>query len=238
MLLELAAALQLIGLCEKTVAPPTVADIMRTESGFNPLVIHDNTTGRTFKPETVEEARTLGDGLVGIGHSVDVGLMQVNSANFPSLGLTVASALDPCTNIAAGAKVLAAGYQGGTTDEAQQQALRVAISRYNTGDAQRGFDNGYVHRVEASAGYLVPALKVPGGPAVAAPSIAPTPAALPDPNAPPSWDVWASQDYADHHHAGWQVMPDPMAATPDAADGKEAPSALALHASVLPVGTQ
>jgi hypothetical protein len=72
--------------------------------------------------------------------------MQINSANLARLGLTLESAFDPCKSVAAGAAVLAGGYAGGATHEGQQSALRVAISKYNTGDAQRGLANGYVQR--------------------------------------------------------------------------------------------
>jgi hypothetical protein len=48
--------------------------------------------------------------------TVDVGLAQVNSANFSWLGLTMESALDPCRNIAAGARVLFAKYNGNAPD--------------------------------------------------------------------------------------------------------------------------
>lgn len=114
------------------------------------------------------------------GYSVDVGLMQVNSTNLPRLGLTIADSFDPCTNIAAGAQILREGYAAAAQAEPgqPQRALRIAFSRYNTGDAQRGFHNGYVRKVEAAAEVVVPAIQLAGvlsarpGP----PSGAPTPA--------------------------------------------------------------
>jgi hypothetical protein len=48
--------------------------------------------------------------------TVDVGLAQVNSANFGWLGLTMESALDPCRNLAAGAAVLLVRYNGNPPD--------------------------------------------------------------------------------------------------------------------------
>jgi type IV secretion system protein VirB1 len=133
--------------------------------------------------------------------------MQINSANFDMLGLTLEAAFDPCKSVAAGAAILAGDYAGGDTHAGQQSALRVAISRYNTGDAQRGFSNGYVHKVEMAAGHIVPALDVNAGPGMmdsrplpATPLITPT-----DPNAPPSWDVWSSFDYAATHRQATQA---------------------------------
>jgi type IV secretion system protein VirB1 len=188
--------------CGPSVAPSTLASIARTESAFEPLSINDNTTGTSGVPATRNVALQIVSKLLKSGHSVDVGIMQINSGNFARLGLTPEAALDPCKSIMAAAVILAGDYAGGDTHERQQTALRVAISRYNTGDGQRGFANGYVHQVELAAGRIVPALDV--GAAPAAIDSQPLPAAAPtapvDPNAPPSWDVWSSFDYAAAHH--------------------------------------
>jgi type IV secretion system protein VirB1 len=191
--------------CAPSVAPSTLASIARTESGFEPLSIHDNTTGTSGAPATRDLAIQIASKLLEAGHSVDIGIMQINSANFARLGLTLEAAFDPCKSIAAGAAVLAGGYTGGDTHEGQQAALRVALSEYNTGDTQRGFTNGYVHKVEAAARGIVPALDVGLAPTATVsqppPAVAPiAPAAPIDPNAPPSWDVWPSFDYAAAHH--------------------------------------
>lgn len=160
MILGLATFMQLAASCAPSVAAETLAAIARTESGFEVYVMHDNDTGQTFKPESLVQAATLSSSLIGAGHNIDVGLMQVNSANFQRLGLTVVKALDPCASLAAGAQVLVDGYQGGASDDQRQTALRDAISRYNTGSSNGGYLNGYVARVEASATQIVPAIRV------------------------------------------------------------------------------
>ncbi|MGD0104443.1 MAG: transglycosylase SLT domain-containing protein [Rhodopila sp.] len=197
--------------CGTSVAPSTLASIARTESAFEPLAINDNTTRTRGVPPSREIAIQIASKLLEAGDSIDVGIMQINSANFERLGLTLEAAFDPCKSVAAGATVLAGGYVGGDTHEGQQSALRVAISRYNTGDAERGFANGYVHKVEVAAEHIVPALDV--GAAPAAIDSQPRPvavlAATVDPNAPPSWDVWSSFDYA-----ATQDTPAPAAARP------------------------
>ncbi len=187
--------------CGAIVAPSTLASVARTESAFQPLTINDNTTGTRGVPANQDIALRIASKLLAAGHSVDLGIMQINSANFAKVGLTTASAFDPCQSIAAAAMILSHSYAGGETHAAQQAALRVALSRYNTGDAQRGFDNGYVHKVELAARRVVPALDVGGLPTAAiSPAPAPPPS-LPsaDPNAPPDWDVWGSFDYAATH---------------------------------------
>jgi soluble lytic murein transglycosylase-like protein len=63
--------------------------IAQHESSLDPVAIHRNANG-----------------------TLDVGLAQVNSANFAWLGLTLQTALDPCRNLAAGARVLLAKYNG------------------------------------------------------------------------------------------------------------------------------
>jgi type IV secretion system protein VirB1 len=188
--------------CGPWVAPSTLASIARTESSFEPLAINDNTTRTSGVPASADIAIQVASKLIEARHSVDVGIMQINSGNLQTLGLKLDAAFDPCKSIAGAATILAGDFAGGgDSHEAQQAALRVAISKYNTGDGQRGFDNGYVHKVELAARRIVPALDVGTGPAAidSAPLPAAAPAPAPDPNAPPSWDVWASFDYDAAH---------------------------------------
>ncbi|PZR09430.1 MAG: conjugal transfer protein [Azospirillum brasilense] len=202
MILELAVAAQLAARCAPSVAFETLAAVMRTESGFRPFALGVNGPGGgAIFPETREAAVALAtDLIVRQGRSVDLGLMQVNSGNLRALGLTVAEVLNPCTNLAAGARILREGYAAASRGEADpQRALRVAFSRYNTGHPERGFDNGYVQRVQGAAEVVVPAIRLRGETAVAPPRPAATPVPeLPDddPDAPPEWDVWARATHA------------------------------------------
>lgn len=83
--------------------------------------------------------------------SVDVGLMQVSTAEAHKRGLDPESLLDTCTNLRAGWRILEDAYRIEVrTYGPGQTALQHALSRYNTGDTGRGFDNGYVHRVLAA----------------------------------------------------------------------------------------
>lgn len=76
--------------------------------------------------------------------------MQINSANFSRLGLTPETVFDPCTNLRAGARVLADNY-GRAREAGHATPLQAAISEYNTGSRSRGLSNGYVGRVFAAA---------------------------------------------------------------------------------------
>ena len=169
MILGLLLFAQMSATCAPGDSVAILASVAKTESGFETLAIHDNTAGVTFQPTNEKQARDLARTLIlGRSHSVDLGLMQINSANLPRIGLSIDDAFDACHSLAAGARILKDGYR---------QALRVAFSRYNTGDAERGFANGYVRRVEL-AGASLPALgSLPS-------NVDPKPVAAPVPAAP------------------------------------------------------
>lgn len=131
--------------CAPRVAPGTLAAIASVESRFDGLAIHDNATSRSYRPRDEAEAIRIAAPLLAAGHSVDLGLMQVNSRNLQTLGITIPQAFDPCTNISAGAAILSADYADAARLRGPgQAALQAALSAYNTGDFHRGFENGYV----------------------------------------------------------------------------------------------
>lgn len=175
--------------CAPSVAPSTLAALAKVESGFRPLVIHDNADGKLSVSTDVHQAAATAYRLMSAGHSIDLGLMQINSANLPALQLTPEQAFEPCSSIRAAAALLAANYVGDETRRGQQAALRKAISVYNTGNTERGFANGYVQKVEVAARQIVPALETE--------RFQPEPAQPPatDRSGPPSWDVWGSYQY-------------------------------------------
>jgi type IV secretion system protein VirB1 len=89
------------------------------------------------------------------GIFVDLGLMQVSSYEAKRRKIDPETLLDPCTNLRAGWQILEDAYRiEVTTYGPGQMALQHALSRYNTGDTARGFDNGYVQRVLAALGHL------------------------------------------------------------------------------------
>ena len=111
------------------VAPRQILAQARVESGLDPLAIHDDVTGRVYHPASLAQALRIATHCEMDGHDIDVGLLQINSGNFPWLHLSLAEAFDPVQSIRAGARVL------------------TAISQYNTGSPTRGLANGYVQRV-------------------------------------------------------------------------------------------
>jgi type IV secretion system protein VirB1 len=144
--------------CAPRVALSTLAAIARTESDFQPLMIHDNTTGITSLAASRGSAIQIAQTSLQAGHSLDLGIMQINSANLGPYGLTLSAAFTACRSMAVGAAILYSAYSGGDTHQEQQAALRAAVSRYNTGNVEDGFVNGYVRKVEQAAARLVPEL--------------------------------------------------------------------------------
>nr|CAA37354.1 unnamed protein product [Agrobacterium tumefaciens] len=144
--------------CAPSVAPSTLAAIAQVESRFDPLAVHDNTTGETLHWQNQAQATQVVMDRLEARHSLDVGLMQINSRNFSVLGLTPDGALQPCTSLSVAANLLGSRYAGGNTADDEQLSLRRAISAYNTGDFTHGFANGYVRKVETAAQQLVPPL--------------------------------------------------------------------------------
>jgi len=152
----LALALQ----CSPAVAPDTLLAIARQESGLRAWLLHDNTTTEVFEGRDLKRTAATANALIAAGHSVDLGLMQINSRNLVFLGVTVTGVLDPCANVEAAGRLLAEAYRSASSRlGAGGEALRIALSRYNTGDDQAGLRNGYVGQVEQrAAAYVVPSL--------------------------------------------------------------------------------
>ena len=135
------------------------------ESGLHLNALHDNTTGKSFAPDTEAEAVALARHLLAAGHNLDAGVMQVNAANWDAYGLDVESVFDPRQNICAGARIL------GVAFETQRRAACV----YNTGHPH--CTNGYPEAVDKAEQHV--AAEAPPGPSA------------PESPCAPAWDGWA-----------------------------------------------
>lgn len=179
--------------CAPSVSLSVLRGIARTESGFKPLALRDNTRGLMRTPPSLADAVDEARRWLAAGDSVDLGLMQINAANLPSLGLTLTTALDPCRSLSGAAAILRSAYARGASVAEQQAALLIALSRYNTGRPLTGLFNGYVGKVLAAA---------PGGAGLTEQNARRAQTA---PNSLPSWDVWAAATYARAQGAPWLV---------------------------------
>jgi type IV secretion system protein VirB1 len=151
MILDALALAAQIARCAPTVGPRTMAAIVKVESGGDPFAIGDNTTSRSYHPRLRMMAEALARRLIDAGHSVDLGLAQIDDANLARLGLNVQTAFDACASLAAEAQILAEDYSlAARYFGAGQVALRHAIGMYNTGRLDAG--GAYVRRVLIAAG--------------------------------------------------------------------------------------
>lgn len=204
-----ATLLALASQCAPTVAPETVLAIIQTESSGEPFALNVNGGRQPARQNNAADAAATARRYVAAGYSVDLGLGQINSHNMRWLGLTWDTVFDPCTNVAALARVLTTNYNAVSAGRDPQTALRVALSMYNTGSQTRGFRNGYVAKVERNAGVFQSA--VASAPLILA-AAAPDPKdqralllaenALPEssslqarPTPPPKWNIFERAAY-------------------------------------------
>ncbi|MEX5452774.1 lytic transglycosylase domain-containing protein, partial [Stutzerimonas stutzeri] len=94
---------------------------------------------RSHFPASKDEAVELVKSLLKKGHTVSIGLSQVNDRNLKALGLSVEDVFDPCTNVSAGGKILTNFYQRAVKEFGPgERALQAAISAYQSGNWDRG----------------------------------------------------------------------------------------------------
>ena len=170
MIHAVAAVTVLAQQCASEVATEAVVPLVMTESGGDDLSINVN-RGPRVRAGSVAEGAALVRRYMAQGYTVDVGLAQVNSANFARLGVSVEQAFDPCTNLRLASSLLQEGYGLASRHYSGLDAISATYSLYNTGTLTRGFRNGYVGRVWSAAsgmGTIQAAPPIPGAPAVAA----------------------------------------------------------------------
>lgn len=140
----------------------TLETIIRAESGGNPNAIqldYPATILRQWRlpkgrlqfdrqPRDAAEAIAWTDYLAAQGISVDLGLMQVSTAEAKRRHIRVPDLLDPCTNVRVGWSIFRQNYTAVAPRYPDPQvALWHALSRYNTGDDNAGIRNGYLRHI-------------------------------------------------------------------------------------------
>ena len=156
----------LIAGCAPGAAPSTMLAVATTESALYPYAISVNRPTQIAQaiglansqiqlarqPRSKQEAIQWMRWLLGHGVTVSVGLLQVNTENAGLFHLRPEQLFEPCTNIAVGSALLAQAY---ATEKRlapyDPDALLRALSRYNSGTYDLGFDNGYVATVLRNA---------------------------------------------------------------------------------------
>ena len=175
MIHAVAAIIALAQQCAPEIATEAVVPLVMTESGGDDLSININ-KGPRVRAASIADGAALVRRYMAAGYTVDVGLAQVNSANFARLGVTVEQAFDPCTNLRLASSLLRAGYGLAIQHYTGLDAISATYSLYSTGTLTRGFRNGYVGRVWSAAsgmGTIQTPPPIPGLPSAAVPTASP-----------------------------------------------------------------
>lgn len=136
--------------CSPDVSPLTMYYIVEHESASDPYRINTNGKGNQLEqqPKNEREAVAAAKALLKANKNIDMGLGQINSANLNRLGLTVEDIFKPCINLRATQTILKACYDIALKSYAPgQEALKHALSCYNTGSQNDGISNGYVTKI-------------------------------------------------------------------------------------------
>lgn len=150
MIYDVPAIAALAKACAPEIATEAVVPLVVAESGGNPLQININ-RGPRVHAGSVAQGAAIVRRYVAAGYTVDVGLAQINSANFARLGVTIEQVFEPCTNLRIASTVLQQGYSLASRYYAGLDAVSATYSLYNTGTLTRGVRNGYVGRVWSAA---------------------------------------------------------------------------------------
>ena len=152
--------------CAPGAAPSTMLAVATTESALYPYAISVNRPIQIAQaiglansqiqlaqqPRSRQEAIQWMRWLLAHGVTVSVGLLQVNTENAVLFHLRPEQLFEPCTNIAVGSALLAQAYAARTRIAPNDpDALLFALSVYNSGTYDLGFQNGYVAEVLKNA---------------------------------------------------------------------------------------
>lgn len=124
--------------------------IVKVESGGNPWAININNKGVRLlaQPKTKEEAISWVNWFNDRNYNIDIGIAQVNIKNIKRMGYSPTQFLDPCLNLKIASQILLDNYKSSSKKTLNSDdAVKLAISAYNTGNFRDGYKNGYVQKV-------------------------------------------------------------------------------------------
>lgn len=120
--------------CAPAVAPQTALAIIKIESDGRPFAIDDDTAHRSYFPQDRQAAVRMASRLLAQGHTLDVGLMQVDSIYFRSDAASLERIFDPCVNVSTGSSILVRAYRWSAQVYGPGKvALYHAFEAYNSG---------------------------------------------------------------------------------------------------------
>ncbi len=129
--------------CQAMAVPNAVMQhVVNVESSFNPFAIGVVGAKLARQPRNLPEAIATARMLETRGYNFSLGLAQVNRYNLDKYGLhSYAQAFGACTNLQAGARILANCLARAENDWGR------AFSCYYSGNFTTGFRTGYVRKV-------------------------------------------------------------------------------------------
>lgn len=143
--------LELLNLIQQCVTPQhqvVMSAIVKVESSGKPLAIGLNKGYRLqTQPKDEAQAKAWVEYLEKNNYNFDVGLGQVNIKNIHKYGYKASDMLEPCLNLKISSDILDKNYKLAATSANDADAIKKAISAYNTGNFSSGFKNGYVAKV-------------------------------------------------------------------------------------------
>ena len=148
--------------CASAVSPVTMAALVAQESGGAPYALDDDSTHIVYHSVSYAAAARLAAQLIAAGHSVDLGLAQVNSNWLPALHLTVAELLQPCENLRAGSLILLRAWRAAGVGPRAKRLTR-ALAIYHSGNARSLTGRQYAAETYRHAGVHVIVPAIPGG---------------------------------------------------------------------------
>ena len=143
----------LLKTCSVIISHSLASGIIAVESNGKPYVVNVNVKNalQSYSFNDEKEAIKKSKALIESGHSIDMGMAQINSANLKKLGVGVDDIFEPCENLNAMQTVFLWGYNLPADKGLTLQEKEIAaISRYNTGSPVNGIKNGYVGKVIAA----------------------------------------------------------------------------------------
>lgn len=152
--------LALVLTCAPGVDATTAMALVSVESSGNPHAIGVVGGALERQPRTLPEAVRTARALQSDRWNFSLGIAQINVRNLQRLGLTLASAFEPCANLGAMQTVLTECYERTAQNRAalpppdRQRSLRQALSCYYSGNFATGFEHGYVRRVAQTVARL------------------------------------------------------------------------------------
>ncbi|WP_414649835.1 lytic transglycosylase domain-containing protein [Dyella sp.] len=132
--------------CPALAVPAAVMQhVVRIESGHNPFAIGVVGDRLARQPRTLDEALATVRMLESKGYQYSLGLAQIYKGNLAKYGIdSYAKAFDRCTNLQAGARILAQCLNDASGHWGK------AFSCYYSGNFKTGFRHGYVQKIYAS----------------------------------------------------------------------------------------